>query len=179
VWSAHNHPRGGEESGGLKRIALSEEILTGGTRQAKIKKLHSVPGKKNIGGFKIPVDDALVVKSCEGFEDLALDVGDLGRGDYAPGDAIRQRLAIQKLKDQKKIIAGFEDIENLANSRMADAREGTSFTPQAAKRFWIRGRLVKGLDRHGTTEALIPAFVDHTHPARADLSADLVVADFF
>jgi hypothetical protein len=120
-----------------------------------------------------------MVKSCEGFEDLALDVGDLGRGDCALGDAIRQRLAIEKLKNQEKIIARFQDIEDLANSGMADAREGTSFTPQAANRLWIRGGLMKGLDRHGTTEALIPAFVDHTHPPRTDLSADLVVADFF
>jgi hypothetical protein len=155
------------------------EILTRGTRQTKIKKLNSVPGKKNIGGFEIPVDDALMMKGCEGFEDLALDVGNLGRGDCAPGDAIRQRLAIEKLKDQEKIIAGFQDVENLTDSGVADAREGTSFTPQAATRVWIRGRLVKGLDRHGTTEAFIPALVDHTHPARADLSADLVVADFF
>jgi len=163
----------------LKSIALGEEILTRGTRQAKIKKLNSVLGEKNIGGFEIPVDDALVMESCEGFEDLALDVGNIGSGDWATSDAIRQRLAVQKLKNQEKIIAGFQDIENLANSGMADAREGTCFTPQAANRLWIRGGLMKGLDRHGTTEALIPAFVDHTHPPRTDLSADLVVADFF
>jgi hypothetical protein len=83
----------------LKGVALSLEILTRGTRQTKIKKLNSVPGEKNIGGFEIPVDDALMVESCEGFEDLALDVGNLGRGGCAPGNAIRQRLADEKLKD--------------------------------------------------------------------------------
>jgi len=84
--------------------------------------------------------------------------------DYAPGDCDPPAIGHPEAQEPGKDHCRLRGHRKPGNSGMADAREGTSFTPQAAKRFWIRGRLVKGLDRHGTTEALIPAFVDHTIP---------------
>ena len=179
VGSAHDHARGGQESGRLERIAVAGIFLKGGASQTEIEELDAVPGEENIGRLQVTVDNAEVVKSLQRSQDLPLDIHGFRRGNGAAGDTFRQRLPIKKLEHQEEIVSAFENIENLTNSRMADTREGARFAPEAAASVLILERLVQRLDSHGSLKTFIPALVDDTHPAGANLATNLILADRF
>src|SRR5438093_9023616 len=73
---------------------------------------------------------------------------------------------------------GFADVEERADVRMGESRDGARFAIEALAELRVGGEcLGKYFDRDGAIEARVSAFVHLAHAARADLRGHFVDAE--
>ena len=94
------------------------------------------------------------------------------------GESILQRRALQILHGDERSSVLLADVVDRADVRMVERRCGPGFTLKAAQGLGI-ARQIAGdeLERHGTMQPRIFGFVDHAHPAAAELLDDAVVRE--
>ena len=109
-------------------------------------------------------------------------VGDLDREaeglidrNRAAGDAVGERLAVEKLHHQKIALAIATDVVERADVRMIEARDRARLALQSRAELRVRGEL-GGEDFHRDVapEARVDGAIDLAHATRADRADDLV-----
>ena len=89
-----------------------------------------------------------------------------------------QRFPLQELHDEKRGAGFLADVEERADVRMGESRNGARFAVEAFAELRVGGqRLGEHLDRDGAIEARVSAFVHLAHAARADLRGNFVDAE--
>ena len=95
-----------------------------------------------------------------------------------PGDAVLERLAIQKLHGDERLAVVLADLVDRADVRMVQRRRGTRFAPEAFQRLRVAGHFLgQELQGHEAAKVGVLGLVDHTHPAAAELLDDAVMRD--
>ena len=94
---------------------------------------------------------------------------------YAPAF---QRFTLHELHDEKRGAPFLADVEERADVRMGESRDGARFTVEAFAELRVGGqRLGEHLDRDGAIEARVSAFVHLAHTARANLRGNFIDAE--
>jgi hypothetical protein len=89
-----------------------------------------------------------------------------------------QRFPIQELHDEKRGACFLADVEERADVRMGESRDGTRFAVEALTELRVGSqRLGEHFDRDGAIETRVSAFVHLAHAARADLRGHFVDAE--
>jgi hypothetical protein len=126
------------------------------------------------------VDDPRRVCRGERREELPRDRRDLTRREVGmTDDALRERLSVEILHDHVAVAAlEGAQVEHLENVIAADlaCRLGLTFEPTNGLCGVRRGVRDHHLDRNASPNEKVFAFVDDTHPARADRADDPVLA---
>ena len=125
------------------------------------------------------MNNAQVVQRLQRLQDLPFNAHGFRSGNRPAGEPVSQRLPIEEFQHQHENLAIFKDVENLAHARMVHARKRSCFAPQPAPGVSAFGFIVDGLNGNRAFQALVPAFVDHTHSTFADFAPDPVVANGF
>ena len=99
-------------------------------------------------------------------------------GEGPGGEAVLQRRALQILHGDERSAVLLADVVDRADVWMVERRGGPGFTLKAAQGLGITRQIVGDeLERHGTVQPRIFGFVDHAHPAAAELLDDAVVRE--
>ncbi len=147
--------------------------------EAEIQQLDAVARQKHIGGLQVAVNNAEIVQRLECLQHLPRNLQCLGSVQHAGQQTVGKRKAVEQLHHQNENPSLFEDVVDLADVGMIYASQRPRFAPKLpACRAAFMG-LVDGLDGDRPLQPFIPSFVDHAHPALADLLPDPVVADGF
>ena len=174
---------GGEGSG--LRILCGD--LAGGTGrkgnlgQAEIQNLRaSALGYENVCGFDVPMHDILRMSGVQGVGNLNRQAQQNIGPDGPSADALLQRKSIQKLHGDERRTVLVVNFVNGANIGMIQCRGRLGFTLKAGQGLRV-SRYVVGQEfkRDKAAELHVFGFVDHTHPAVAELLCNAVVRDGF
>ena len=93
-------------------------------------------------------------------------------------EAIGERLAFEILEDEELVVAVAADVEERADVRMLQRRDGARFALEALAQLRVGGeRVGQDLDGDGAIEPRVTRAVDLAHPARAERRDDLVRAE--
>ena len=135
-------------------------------------------GDEDVGGFDVAVDDTFGVSGIERIGNL-----DSKRQQHlgfqrTPCDAVLQCHAVQELHHDERLISVPADLVNRADIWVVEGRCGSCFPPKAFERLRVSGYIFREkLEGDKATKVGVLGFVDHTHPAAAQLLDDAVVGD--
>ena len=90
-------------------------------------------GDKNVGGFDVAVHDSFAMRSIQGVSDLDPQIHHLFKWQRLAGDAVLQRLAVEKLHRNEGLAAVFTDFMDGANIGMVQGGSSLCFTVEAAQ----------------------------------------------
>jgi hypothetical protein len=149
--------------------------------QSEIKNLEtSVSGQSKIGRLQIAMDDALRVRSSQTLRELQAEAYHFVRGHRARGQLLIQRISGDVFRDQKVSVIGGIEIMNGRNVGMVQPGERQRFLAESlAGSFVSQGSGWEDFYCNVTFQLLVVRKKDHSHPARADLLHDAVVAEIF
>ena len=149
--------------------------MTAELRQAEVEERGARPGEHDVGGLQVAVDDAALVGGVEALGDLHGDLERRGERQGAAEDPLGERLALQVLHDQEGRAVVLADVEQGADARVGERRQGARLALEARPAVGVRGQGGRQhLDGDGAVETGIPGAIDLAHPARADGARDLV-----
>ena len=86
--------------------------------------------EKDVRRFQVAMDDVFIMERGERGEDLEGDPYGLGNGQCSPSEAIVERLTVEKLHDEERLVVVLFDTVELANVRVANLRRRARFAPK-------------------------------------------------
>ena len=147
--------------------------------QAEIQDLEaSVGGQAQVGRFQIAMDDAPRVGRRQALRQLQAQADYFLRGQRSRGQLLVKRFSGNVFRDQKVGLAVGVKVVNGGDVRVVELGQGEGFLAKT-----LAGSLVRQgagrQDFYGNVafQLLIMGKKDHSHPARADLLHDAVVAE--
>ena len=171
-------------------VALVDGQGRRGSGEAEVEQLGdrrggspAAPDEEDIARFQVAMDDPLPVGRGQRVGHLHRDpqrfVQRQARslGARACASAL-QRFPVQELHDEKRGARFLADVEERADVRMGEPRDGARFAVEAFAELRVGGqRLGEHFDRDGAIETRVSAFVHLAHAARADLRGHFVDAE--
>src|SRR5262245_16342688 len=151
-----------------------------GPRQAEVEQLHAARREKDVRRLEIAMHDAAAVEGAEGTEHPERHRHRFVERHGAVAQPVGERLSVEQLHDDEDVVAGFADIEDLADRGMVDAGRGARLAPQP--RAGIALVHVAGADRFDcdlALEARIAGAIDLAHSTGSDEREQLVFAEAF
>jgi hypothetical protein len=122
------------------------------------------------------MDDAFAVRRIERVGDLHRQFQQLFLGNRSRGQAVLEGLACQHFHDNEKLAVEFRDLVNGADAGMVQRRRGPRFAPESLQSLWVLSEILgQEFEGNVTAEVQILGFIDHTHPAAANLLNDAVM----
>ena len=117
------------------------------------------------------MNDVFGVRAVEGVGALNTQLDEGVGGQRAASDAVLERLALEELHDDVAslvfILANFVDSANVG---MVQGGGGTGLAQEAVQRNFVsRNILGQEFQRHHATQGGIFGFINHAHPAAAEL----------
>ena len=140
----------------------------------------TVPSGRTLmfAGFKIAMDDALLVRRFQRVSDLLRDGQRLVDRDRPARDALREVLALDEFHHERADAAGFFETVDVGDVRMVQRGQGPGLALKPRDPLRVGGeRLGQDLDRDGAIQLRVPRAVDFTHAAGAERRQDLVRAE--
>src|SRR5664279_2533361 len=147
-----------------------------GTGETKVEELGvAVLRQEDVLGLDVSMDDPFPVRRSETFRHLQPDVEGLPQRERSFGQRLTQRLAFQKLHDDKRDSAFLPDVKEGKDVRMREGGDGLCLVLEAGEGVGVlRDVIGQYLDRHVALKAYVPRPVDFAHTARTQRSDDLV-----
>ncbi len=148
-------------------------------REAEVEDLRFPPfGHEDVRGLDIPMNDPLGVGRIQSIRELDADLQELLRLEGLPGDAVLERLALQKLHGDEGLTLVLVYVVDGADVSVIEGGSGLGFTPEAFLSLVVGEQPHRQeLQRDGSVEARVLGFVDDTHTPAAELLDDPVVGD--
>ena len=181
---AQCRPRTGEQVFFIDRKRLPFQRIAGAARRGKLREPEiqnlcmSVVGDEDVGGLDVAMNDSGRVCRAERVGDLA------GEGEQRfvlqrpARDQVPQGFPVKELHDEVGVTILLTDVVDGADVRMAKRRGGLGFTPKTSQRLRVaRNTFRQEFEGNKAAQARVLRFVDHTHPATAELLDDTVVRD--
>ena len=138
----------------------------------------SALGDKDIGRLDVPVDDASSVSGVECVGDVNRQTEQNIGVDGFSGDAILQRHPVQKLHGDERFPILFTNIKDHANIRVIQRGGSLGFSLEPGQRLRVAGHILRQeFQSDKAMQSRVLGFVDHTHPATAELLDNAVVRD--
>jgi len=135
-------------------------------------------GDEDICWLDVAMDDALGVCGIESIGNLDGDVEKAFEFDRLTCNKVFERGAVEKFHGEECLIAVSPDFVDGADIGMIECRSGTGFATEAFEYLRVAGEIIrKKLESNKAAEFEVFGFVDHTHPAAAELLQDAVVGD--
>ncbi len=124
----------------------------------------TIGGQHHVRRLEIAVHDAPLAGKFEGFGDLRSDLERFGQRHRAARESILQRLALDQLHRNERMLVGRTGVVHLRDEGVIEARGGVGFPNQALARDRI-GRLTLGqkLERRLAIECEVLREVDLAH----------------
>ncbi len=95
------------------------------------------------------------------------------------GYLVFQCRAVEKLHGDERLAILINLIDG-ANVRVVQGRSGFGFSLESSQRLWVLGDVLwQKLQGHKSAELQVLSFIDHTHPAAAQLLQHTVMRDGF
>ena len=161
---------------GSVKTVVSSSLGIDRARQAEIEQLDAVRREEHVRRLQIAMHDPPPVQHVERREHRDRRRDRLGRRERPRFQAVRQRLALEKLHREKRLAVVLADLEELADVRVAHGRGGPRLAQQTIPHLRIRRREER-LDRDRTLQSLVDRFVHDPHAASSDLADDAIVPD--
>src|SRR2546427_10202290 len=121
---------------------------------------------EDIGRFDVTVNDPLRMGSIQCVGNLDAQLQQLLRVERPAGNAVLERLALQKLHDNKVLAFVFINLMNGTDIRVIQGGGGASFTLKPLKCLAIFGHLCgQEFQSHQTPELGVFGLIHHTHSA--------------
>ena len=173
AWVACVAPRVRVHAIGGGRAALGE----GNLGQAEIQNFGvAALGDENIGGLDVAVNDAFGVRGVERVGDFDGEREQVFDVQRAAGDAVLERLAVEKFHGDEGLAVLLADVVNGADVRMVQRGGGLRFALETGERLRIaRDILRQKFQRDEAPQARIFGLVHDTHTAAAEFFDDAVV----
>ena len=164
--------------GHVRRVESPTPILRH-LGQTKVENLgRPARGDKDVRRLDVAVHDAFGVCRIERLGDIDPDGEQLLDLQRPIADEMFQRLAFQVLHDDEGLVALFPNVMDGADVGMIQCGCGLGLAPEAAERRGVAGDIFgKEFQGNKTVEAGVFGFVNHTHPATAELLDHPVVRD--
>ena len=164
--------------GDVRRIQSPVAVI-GHFGQAEVENLgRSAQGDKDVCRFDIAMHDALGVRRIQRFGYINRNREQLFHLDGPIPDEMFQRLAFQVLHDNEGLVAFFADVINGADVGMVQGGRCLGLSPEASEGGRVAGDVFrKKLQSDKTMQAGVFSFVNHAHPATAELLDHPVVRD--
>jgi hypothetical protein len=159
-----------------------EHRVLGAARQplgeAEVEQLHAGLRQHDVSGLQVPVHDALPVRLVERVGDLRAVAQGLLERQRTLGEALRERVAFEKLHDEVVHVSVPSDVVDRADVGMRELRDRLGLAVETLPHLG-GGRHVRrqDLDRDDAQEAAVARPVDLSHPSRAQRREDLVGAE--
>ena len=174
-WSA-GCPRtcSGRHGGRLGELAAGDAHL----RQAEVEDLDApVPGHEEVLRFQVTVHDSLLVGGREALRDLDRVFDGLPGRKRPGGQALSQRLAVEKLGHRVHHGALAAEVMERKDVGVREGGDSARLPFEAFERVRVGIELLgQDLDGHLAAEPRVPRAVDLPHAARAERGDDLVGA---
>jgi hypothetical protein len=137
--------------------------------EAEVEHLHpAVAVELDIGGFQVPVNDALFVRGFERFGDLLCDRNRFIDRDRALCDSLGQVVALDEFHDERRDAAALLEPVDARDVRMVQRGEDFRFTLKTCEPIGISGeRGRQNLDRDLPLQLRIYGPIHLAHPAFA------------
>jgi hypothetical protein len=155
-----------------------------GLRQTEIEELGPAGRQHHVGGFQIPMSDALTMRFVERVGDLDADLQRVGHTERSTLDPRRQRLSLEILHDEE-VHRGLRasgrfvsDVVEHADVRMAERGERLRLAFEALPHLRMLGPMHrKHFDRDRAAKARINGLVDFAHATGTERADDFVGAE--
>ena len=146
--------------------------------ETKIEHLHGpVVANLDVGGFQIPMDDALAVRGVERPGDLMGDPQCFVQRQRAVHQAIGERGSLDELQHECPRPAGVLEPVDECDVRMIQRRQRAGFAFDARDAIGIDGKRIRQhLDGHVATEPGVGRAIHLAHAARSEPAADHIAA---
>ena len=130
----------------------------------------------DVRGLQVAMDDALAVRAVERAGDLrSRRRRAWSSGNGAPGEPIGERLALEQLHHQVVDAILVADVEQRADVRVVQARDGARFALEALAAPWITATSGgQDLDGDDAIQPRVARPIDLAHSARAENGLNLV-----
>src|SRR6266704_3355319 len=110
------------------------------------------------------------------FSDLNTDLQELRYFDGLPGDTVLESLSLEQLHGDKRPPFEFSNVVNRADVGMIERRCSARFAAESLDCLRDPGNVVgEEFQRNAPAETCVLGFVDHAHPAAAQLFQEVVV----
>ncbi len=148
-------------------------------RQAKIQHLGMTTiGDKNIPGLDVAMNDALGVCRVQRVGDFDGERQQRVQFHRTPGDQVLQGHALQIFHGDERLAVFLANVVNGADVGMVQRGRGLRLPLETAERLGVLSDVVREeFKRNKTVQPGVFGFVNHTHPAAAQLRDNLVVRD--
>ena len=146
--------------------------------QTKVQNLDpAILGNKDVLGFEVAMNDALVVGCCQAIGNLPGVVQGLASRDRSGGHELTQGFAFEELHDGiGDAVLGVE-VEDREDIGVREGRDCLGLALETGETLGVVGEsLGQDLDGHLTTELEVFGPIDLTHAACTDLLQDFVLA---
>src|ERR1039457_1856641 len=159
----------------------SRRQLTGMSQLGKteVENLHA-PSlvKEDVCRLDVTVNDPFGVSGLEGVSELDADIEQAVERQGPTAQLGIEALALQQLHSDERLALGALDRIYGANVGMVQGRGSASFEQKAVERCGFAGQFRRQeLQRDAATEREVLRFVNHAHPATAQLASDTVMRD--
>ena len=146
--------------------------------QSKVQQPRPALGEHDVAGLQVSMDDGGLVRCGKAVSDLDAGSEGLVDGQLPARETLGERLALQELHDQEVGAVLMADVEERADVRVRERRDGLGFPieTQPCVRIAGQGRR-EDLDRDGAVQARVVRLVDLPHPPGADAGEDFVGAE--
>jgi hypothetical protein len=164
-----------------KRAPVRPDAPTGGTRfvhhagDAEVGDFDGVGAvDEEVFRLDIAVDDAALVGALERVAHRRDEGEGLCRGEAFRFEDLAQVFAIHIFHEQIEIAAGFAEVVNGDDVRMAQGRQSAGFAGEALRERRVgRAFWSKQLECNPALQGLLAGFVNHAHAAPAEARMDL------
>src|SRR2546422_313170 len=133
---------------------------------------------EDIGRFDVTVNDPLRMGSIQCVGNLDGQLQQLLRVERPAGNAVLERLALQKLHDNKVLALVFINLMDGTDVGVIQGGGGASFTLEPLHRITVLGKLFRQeFQSYQTAEPGVFCLVHHAHPAATEFFQDAVMRD--
>jgi hypothetical protein len=165
------HARGRDRR---RRLFLQQGRRTG---ESEVEHLHASFGDEHVRRLEIAMDDAPPVQHGQRIDDGNGDPQRFGGGHGDAGEARGQRLAVDQLHGDERLIVPLAELEDLTDQRVRDARRDPRLALEAQARRGIGVVVPQHLQRDVASQTLVFREVHDPHAASSEHPADAVVID--
>src|SRR6266566_3718519 len=133
---------------------------------------------KEVRGLNVAMNDAFGVRGIQGVGDLDAQREQSFQFHGTAGNAVLQGCAFQKLHGNERLPFLFPDVVDGADVGMIQGGRSLCFSLESGESMRITGYILRQkLERDETVETSVLRFVNHSHPAAAELLDDAVMRD--
>ncbi len=167
---------GAEDRAGTGQVLLAAAAI--GLGEAEVEDLGPAGGgDHHVRRLQVAVHDVVRVRLGQAVGNLARELDGAQRARQAVAQHAIERLALDQLHDDPVAFVGLDDVVDVDDGRVVEARRHPRLAAEAQLAGGVGGVWQQPLDGQRPLQGLIEGAVDRAHAARAEALFDQVVAD--